>query len=95
MKIRMQTSFFLASYGFRGKVLVLVFEYSQKDPGSEKSHPGSGSRGVKNTESRIRIRTTGDGSSLLPYNFLTENQETLQKHNATATTTSLFGKQFS
>jgi hypothetical protein len=61
MKSGMQTYFFLASYAFRSKVIVLVKKKSGiRDP--EKTHPGS--RWVKSTGSRIQIRNTGSSKSL-------------------------------
>jgi hypothetical protein len=39
MKSGMQTYFFLASYAFRNKILVLVIVKKIRDP--EKIHPGS------------------------------------------------------
>jgi hypothetical protein len=50
MKNGMQTYFFLASYAFRSKVLVLVIVKKIRDP--EKFHPGS--RVEKSTRYRIR-----------------------------------------
>jgi hypothetical protein len=55
--VERKLTFFLASYAFRSKVLVIVKKI--RDP--EKIHPGSGSRGVK----RVKKNTWMDTGTVL------------------------------